>query len=134
MNRSDHRLRLAVAEEEKENMPAPRLGRALRFALFDAFGSDIRGPFYRVRHDDPGGRCDGHAELFDLLRDCQVVIAGSAGARISGLLRQHGIEVVTTPERQVSTRLVARHLAGTLAKDAPSPRASSGTKPAPPPP
>jgi predicted Fe-Mo cluster-binding NifX family protein len=107
-------MRLAVAEEEKEDSLAPRLGRAVKFALFDVVGKDIRGPFYRVRHDDPGKVCDEHAELAALLHDCQVVIAGSVGPRMAQRLRDLGIEVVATPERRSPAQLVARHLEGTL--------------------
>jgi predicted Fe-Mo cluster-binding NifX family protein len=108
------RVRLAVAEEQKEDILAPRLGRALKFALFDAAGKDIRGPFYRVRHDDPGTVCDDHADLLNLLHDCNVVIAGSVGPHMARRLHELGIEVVATPERKPAAQLVARHLAGTL--------------------
>jgi predicted Fe-Mo cluster-binding NifX family protein len=107
-------MRLAVAEEVKEDVPAPRLGRAVKFALFDVAGKDVRGPFYRVRHDDPGSVCDDHAELAALLHDCRVVIAGSVGPRMAQRLLDLGIEVVVTPERKPAAQLVARHLAGTL--------------------
>lgn len=109
-------MRLAVAEETKEDALAPRLGRALRFALFDVSGKDIRGPFYRVRHDDPGKVCDEHAELAALLHDCKFVIAGSVGPKMAQRLRDRGIEVVATPERRPAKQLVASHLAGTLEK------------------
>ncbi len=107
-------MRVAVAEEEKEDVLAPRLGRAVKFALFDVDGRDVRGPFYRVRHDDPGATCDEHAELTALLHDCRVVIAGSVGQRMMQRLLDQGIEVVATPERGLASGLVARYLAGTL--------------------
>ena len=109
-------MRLAVAEETKEDTLASRLGRAVRFALFDVTGKDIRGPFYRVRHDDPGKVCDEHAELAALLHDCQVVIAGAVGPRMAQRLRDLGIEVVATPERRSATHLVTSYLAGNLEK------------------
>lgn len=112
-------VRLAVAEEEKEDLLAPRLGRAVKFALFDVSGSDVRGPFYRVRHDDPGSVCDDHAELQALLHDCKLVIAGSAGPRMAQRLRDLGIDVVATPERGPAARLVASYLAGTLERNNP---------------
>lgn len=112
-------MRLAVAEEVVVDELAPRLGRAVRFALFDVAGKDVRGPFYRVRHDDPGSVCDDHAELAALLHDCRAVIAGSVGTRMSNRLRDLGIEVVVTPERRPAAQLVARHLAGTLETLAP---------------
>lgn len=112
-------MRLAVAEEEKEDVLAPRLGRALKFALFDVNGKDVRGPFYRVRHDDPGNVCDEHAELAALLHDCKVVIAGSVGPRMAQRLLDLGIEVVATSERRSAKQLVYRHLAGTLERIVP---------------
>lgn len=107
-------FRLAVAEEEKEDVLAPRLGRALKFALFDVAGKDVRGPFYRVRHDEPGTVCNEHAELAVLLHDCRVVIAGSVGPRMAQRLRDRGIEVVATSERRPTAHLVASYLAGNL--------------------
>lgn len=110
-------MRLAVAEETKESVLAPQLGKALKFALFDVSGKNVRGPFYRVRHDDPGQVCDDHAELAALLHDCRLVIAGSAGTRMRGRLRDLGIEVVTTSERRPAAQLVARYLAGHLVQE-----------------
>jgi len=107
-------IRIAVAEELTENVLAPRLGKAFRFALFDVTGKDIRGPFYRVRHDEPGTVCDDHAELTALLHDCKLVIAGSVGPAMEKRLRELGIQVVATPERRPATQLIARHFAGTL--------------------
>lgn len=112
-------MRLAIAEETQEDTLAPRLGRAVRFALFDVTGKEIRGPFYRVRHDDPGEVCDEHAELAALLQDCQVVIAGSVGPRMAQRLRDLGIEVVATPERRSAAQLVARHISGILERIVP---------------
>lgn len=112
-------MRLAVAEEVREDTLAPRLGRAVRFALFDVNGKDIRGPFYRVRHDEPGVVCDDHPELAALLHDCQVVIAGSVGPRMARRLRDLGIEVVATPERRTAAQLIARYLAGNLERTLP---------------
>jgi len=109
-------IRIAVAEEEKENLLAPRLGRAVKFALFNTSGKHAHGLFYRVRHDDPGSVCDQHAELLSLLHDCMAVIAGSVGPSLAERLRDLGIEVVATPERRSSAQLVARYLAGTLEK------------------
>jgi predicted Fe-Mo cluster-binding NifX family protein len=106
--------RIAIAAEVTEDWPAPRLGRALKFALFDVAGADVRGPFYRVRHDDPGTDCDGHAALGRLLRDCSVVITGAAGSRMAKRLQEMGIEVVITPERLPFGQLVRRYFAGTL--------------------
>jgi len=107
-------LRMAVAEDVGEDVLAPRLGRAVKFALFDVAGNEIRGPFYRVRHDDPGEICDDHAELAALLHDCQVVIAGCVGPRMVQRLWDLGIEVVATSERRPAKQLVARYLAKTL--------------------
>ncbi len=112
-------MRVAVAEKEKENTLAPRLGRAVKFALFNAAGKDVRGPFYRIRHDNPGSVCDQHAELQSLLHDCKVVITGSVGPSMARRLCDLGIEVVATPERRSSAQLVARYLAGTLEKSLP---------------
>jgi predicted Fe-Mo cluster-binding NifX family protein len=112
-------MRLAVAEEVGADVLAPRLGRAVKFALFDVAGSEIRGPFFRVRHDDPGNICDDHAELASLLHDCRAVIAGSAGPRMVQRLKHLGIEVVATPERRPAAQLVARYLAETLERTAP---------------
>ena len=109
-------IRVAVAEEEKEDVLAPRLGRAVKFALFDLRGGEVRGPSYRVRHDNPGESCDHHAELAALLHDCQAVIAGSAGPHMTQRLQDLGIEVVATSERISPVRLVTRYLAGTLAR------------------
>ncbi len=107
-------MRVAVAEEVKENVLTLRLGRTVKFALFDVSGNDIRGPFYRVRHDVPGEVCDDHAELAGLLHDCQVVIAGAVGQHMALRLRNLGIEVVATPERRPPTQLVARYVAKNL--------------------
>lgn len=108
--------RIAVAAEVTEDRPAPRLGRAVKFALFDVAGNDIRGPFFRVRHDDPGTMCDDHAELAALLHDCKVVIAGAVGHRMAKRLRDAGIEVVATPERLAPAELVDRFFAGSLTR------------------
>lgn len=102
--------RVAVAEGDAGRPPA--LGRALRFVVFDILDGVARGPCYRVRHDQPGEVCEGHAELIALLRDCQVVIAGAAGPRLTQRLRACGIEVATTSEARPAAELVARHLAG----------------------
>jgi predicted Fe-Mo cluster-binding NifX family protein len=114
MASAETHMRLAVVEEVKENVLAQRLGRAVKFALFDVAGIEIRGPFYRVRHDEPGQVCDEHAELADLLHDCQAVIAGSVGIRMAQRLQGRGIEVVATSERRPAAQLVARHVAGIL--------------------
>jgi predicted Fe-Mo cluster-binding NifX family protein len=111
--------RLAVAENRVDGTMAPRLGRALRFALFDVHGSELRGPFYRVRHDDPGDECCDHAELTALLHDCRVVIAGAAGDRMIERLRERGIEVVMTAEDKPSAQLAAAYLAGKLERSEP---------------
>ena len=95
-------------------MTAPKLGRALRFALFDLHGRDLRGPFYRVRHDDPGTGCGDHDELAALLHDCSVVIAGAAGCRMTERLRDLGIEVLVTTDVQSSARIAAAYVAGKL--------------------
>jgi predicted Fe-Mo cluster-binding NifX family protein len=102
--------RVAVAEGEAGRAPA--LGRALRFVVFDILDGAARSPCYRVRHDQPGEACEGHAELISLLADCQVVIAGAAGPRLTQRLRASGIEVATTSEARPAAELVARHLAG----------------------
>jgi predicted Fe-Mo cluster-binding NifX family protein len=114
MSFPNKRTRLAVAEEANEDFPAPRLGRAVKFALFDVVGNDIRGPFYRIRHDDPGTACDSHAQLVNLLHDCSVVIAGAVGPQMARRMHELGIHVVVTSERKPAARLVARLLAGTL--------------------
>ncbi len=106
--------RLAVAENRVDGTMAPRLGRALRFALFDVHGGELRGPFYRVRHDDPGADCCDHEELTSLLYDCQVVIVGAAGARMVERLREQGIDVVVTAEDKPSAQLADAWLAGKL--------------------
>lgn len=114
MTEIETHIRLAVAEEEKEDVLAPRLGRAIKFALFDVTGKDVRGPFFRVRHDDPGKVCDEHSELADVLHDCNAVIAGSVGLRMAKRLKDLGIEVVATSERRSAAQLVARYVAGNL--------------------
>jgi predicted Fe-Mo cluster-binding NifX family protein len=110
------RLRVAVAEQEQQDVLAARLGRAVKFGLFDARDGEIRGPFYRVRHDNPGDVCDHHAELAALLHDCQAVISGSAGPHMQRRLQALGIDVVATPETQPPLQLVSRYLAGTLTR------------------
>ena len=110
------RLRVAVAEQEQQDVLAARLGRAVKFALFDARGGEIRGPFYRVRHDNPGDGCDQHAELAALLHDCQAVISGSAGPHMHQRLQALGIDVVTTAETRAPLQLVRSYLAGTLSR------------------
>jgi predicted Fe-Mo cluster-binding NifX family protein len=98
--------------------------------LFDTAGKDVRGPFYRVRHDDPGDACNEHPELKALLHDCKVVIAGSVGQAMVQRLHDLGIEVVTTPERCPSKKLVSRYLAGTLERKPPQ-QAEVATNPQP---
>jgi len=109
--------RLAVAENRVDGRMAPRLGRALRFALFDLHDNGLRGPFYRVRHDDPGEKCCDHEELTALLHDCRVVIVGAAGTRMVERLRERGIEVVVTAEDRPSPQLAAAWLAGKLERN-----------------
>lgn len=104
-------LRVAVAEGDANQALA--LGRAVRFVVFDIVAGEARGPCYRVRHDQPGESCDGHAELTALLHDCQLVIAGAAGARLTQRLRARGIEVATTPDELPAAVLVARYLVAT---------------------
>jgi uncharacterized protein (DUF58 family) len=70
-------IRVAVAEEEKEDVLAPRLGRAVKFALFDLRGGEVRGPSYRVRHDNPG--VAGETRRPRALPDTLVLAAGRAG-------------------------------------------------------
>jgi len=89
---------------------APRLGQAVKFALFDAGGGQVKGPFFRVRHTDPGNSCGEQAELVTLLHDCQMVIAGSAGNRLTALLSEHGVTVVRTEQRQATRELVIQLL------------------------
>ena len=119
MNSDEQRIRVAVAEKPVEGTPAPRLGRALRFALFDVHGSEVRGPFYRVRHDEPGETCGEHEELTTLLHDCQVVIAGAAGERMVERLRERGITLVIAREDRPSAQLAAAYVAGNLATSEP---------------
>lgn len=107
-------LRVAVADDDR-HCPPP-LGRAARFVIFDIVDGAARTPCYRVRHNEPGAVCDGHADLPGLLRDCQVVIAGAAGEKLAELLRKRGIRVVATSERRPPAELVARFLALTLAR------------------
>ena len=109
-------IRVAVAEEEKEDVLAPRLGRAVKFALYDLRGGVVRGPSYRVRHDNPGEACDHHAELAGLLKDCKAVIAGAVGQHMALRMQALGIEVVATPERIPSIQLVTRYIGGTLTR------------------
>lgn len=114
MKLAGRRIRVAVAEKPMEGTPALRLGRALRFALFDVHDRDVRGPFYRVRHDEPGETCGDHEELTALLHDCQVVIAGAAGERMVERLRECGIKVVIAREDRPSAQLAAAYVAGNL--------------------
>lgn len=107
-------LRVAVADGDRESPPT--LGRAVRFVIFDVLDGMARTPCYRVRHHDPAVECDGNRELVGLLRDCQAVIAGAAGKRLSDLLRSGGIRVIATSERRRPAELAARYLAGTLAR------------------
>lgn len=120
---SEIRTRIAVAEGATPKPPA--LGRAVRYVLFDIVEGIARGPFYRVRHDNPGEACDGHAELITLLYDCKWVIAGAVGPRMKQRLHACGIEVVATPEEQSAAVLAARFLAGTLVR-----RAAGSSRPA----
>jgi predicted Fe-Mo cluster-binding NifX family protein len=113
------RIRVAVAEKPVESTPAARLGRALRFALFDVQDRRVRGPFYRVRHDEPGGSCGDHGELTALLHDCQVVIAGAAGERMVERLRERGIDVVIAKEDRPSAKLAAAYATGNSTTIAP---------------
>lgn len=106
--------RVAVAEGEPGRPPA--LGRAVRLVIFDMIGGEARSPCYRVRHDHPGDICDGHAELVALLHDCQVVIAGAAGTRLTQRLHACGIEVVATTEEHPAAVLATRYLAGKLVR------------------
>jgi predicted Fe-Mo cluster-binding NifX family protein len=106
--------RVAVADCDQQSPPP--LGRAARFVIFDIVDGAARTPCYRVRHNDPGAVCDGHADLPGLLRDCQVVIAGAAGEKLAELLRKRGIRVVATSERRPPADLVARFLAQKLAR------------------
>ena len=106
--------RVAVAEGEPGRPPA--LGRVLRLVIFDIAGGEARSPCYRVRHDQPGAVCDSHAELVALLHDCQVVIVGAAGSRLTQRLHACGIEVVATTEEHPAAVLVAHYLAGTLTR------------------
>lgn len=106
-------LRMAVAENRLDGSLAPRLGKALRFAIFDFRDQRVRGPLYRVRHDEPGSTC-GHTELAALLHDCQVVIAGGAGERMVERMRNGGAEVVIAPGDKPSVQLAADWFAGRL--------------------
>jgi predicted Fe-Mo cluster-binding NifX family protein len=119
MNSAGKRIRVAVAEKSVEGRSVQRLGRALRFALFDVQGRDTRGPFYRVRHDEPGEACGEHEELTALLHDCQVVIAGAAGERMVERLQERGIKVVIAQEDRPSAQLAAAYAAGNLIKSEP---------------
>ena len=110
---------MAVAENRVDGSMAPRPGRALRFAVFDVHGSGLRGPFYRVRHDDPGDECGDHEELTSLLHDCQMVMVGAAGARMVERLRERGIEVVVTKQLRNSAQLAAAYAAGSLTSSKP---------------
>lgn len=104
---------MAVAENRLDGTLAPRLGKALRFAIFDLRDQRVRGPLYRVRHDEPGSTC-GHTELAALLQDCQVVIAGGAGERMVQRMRVGGTEVVIAPEAKPSAQLAADWFAGRM--------------------
>lgn len=114
MSEESIRNRIAVAEDRLDDGLAARLGRAEKFALFDAGERGLRGPFYRVRHGDPGSSCEGQAELVRMLADCRAVITGGAGERTGGMLAAQGIEVVATAERGKPVDLVTRFLGGTL--------------------
>lgn len=103
-----------VAVAEGSGPACPPLGRALRFAVFDVEQGRVRGPVYRVRHDNPGESCDQHAELLALVHDCQCVIAGSVGPRLGQRLRDAGMQVLATSETGSSATLAARMEAGRL--------------------
>ena len=105
-------MRIAVAEEG--DVVAPRLGRAVKFALFDIERGIGRGAFYRIRHDDPGTTCDHHAELLAVLQDCQAVVARAIGPAMARHLAENGIEPVPTSRAGSAAELAALHAAGTL--------------------
>ena len=110
------RLRVAVAEQEQQDVLAARLGRAVKFGLFDARDGEIRGPFYRVSHDYPGDVCVHQSVIGAMVLDRQAVISGSAGPHMQRRLQALGIDVVATPETQPPLQLVSRYLAGTLTR------------------
>ena len=112
-------MKVAVAEAGDDL--APRLGRAVKFALFDVEGGKAHGPCYRVRHDDPGQACDEHSELSALLRDCAVVIAGGIGPEMARRLTESGVDPVATRENGSARDLVMRYVAGRLERDAHGP-------------
>ena len=111
-------MRVAVAETGDEL--APRLGRAVKFALFDVEGGKAHGPCYRIRHDDPGGACDEHGELAALLRDCAAVIAGGLGPEMARRLTEAGVDPVATRENGSARDLALRYAAGRLVRQAPA--------------
>lgn len=99
-----------MAEGDAGSVPA--LGRALRFVVFDILDGVGRSPCYRVRPDYPGQKCTGNEELMELLDDCEVVIAGSAGPRLREQMRARGTEVVLMEGGGPPEKLVERLLAG----------------------
>ena len=106
--------RCQIAVAEGPGMGCPPLGRALRFALFVVERGDVRGPVYRIRHDNPGQSCTGHADLLELLADCQVVIAGSVGGKLTARLHDAGVTVIATSDTGTAEYLAAQWAAGQL--------------------
>lgn len=93
MSTSPH-YRIAVAEDCVFGTLAPRLGKALRFGLYEVVGKQLRGPWYRVRHGEPHGQCMDHEELQRLLHDCQLVVTGAVGSHMKRRLQEMGVDIV----------------------------------------
>ncbi len=112
-----------MAEETISDDLASRLGRATKFAIFEVRAGRIRGPVYRVRHQEPGENCEMHDELARLLEDCDAVIVKSAGQKLVDRLRLQGVNVVVSGETGKPKQLVLRYISGELRVKKPVKRA-----------
>jgi len=81
-----------------------------------ASGGQVSVGDIEVAQGEGGGNGRGHQAMFDLLADCQVLIAGGMGRPAYDRAAAMGLEVFLPGEKEIEYALQA-YLAGTLTSD-----------------
>lgn len=105
-------MRIAVASNDGWGITGP-LGHALRFLIYERQGTTLWRIGFRPLKATGPCPCQS-AELFQLLKDCQVVMAGGMSQSLFDQLIGRGIRPVVTPELSAD-QAVRRFVDGTLA-------------------
>ncbi|BAJ62839.1 NifB/NifX family molybdenum-iron cluster-binding protein [Anaerolinea thermophila] len=119
-------MKIAFPTQDGEKIYA-HLGQARFFKVIEVqdgavVNTEMREKEVHQHHDDeqehpPHAHGGHHAHaMFDLLKDCQVLISGGMGTPAFERAREQGLEVILTGERSIEKALQA-YLKGVLESD-----------------